>query len=305
VTPAEIASELARRVDSVVPELLAAARRCGGYWSCGSVEGEPGNSLYVHRTGVRIGKWRDCATDEFGDLIDLIRLTKRLDLHGACDWGRAFIGVTEVTTSKRGDDEEKGRRDALRIWRESVAAPGTPVEIYLRSRGIEIAPPPSLRFHPALFHPLAGRSFPAMVCAVSGPDRRLHAIQRVYLAENGAGKAEVEKPKLARGPLLNGAVRLAPATTVLGLCEGPETGMSVMQLHRVAVWCALGRRMDAVAIPETVARLVIFADRGAPGISAAEKAMEAHRLPGRRIEIVLPDAGFGDFNDMLRGRAAA
>jgi putative DNA primase/helicase len=54
---------------------------------------------------------------------------------------------------------------ALSIWQSTTAACGTRVEIYLRSRGLTIPPPPKLRFHPGLKHPL-GNIWPAMVALV-------------------------------------------------------------------------------------------------------------------------------------------
>ena len=57
---------------------------------------------------------------------------------------------------------------ALAIWQASRAAPGTLVSDYLKSRGITIAPPRSIRYHPALRHAPTGLSLPAMVCAVQG-----------------------------------------------------------------------------------------------------------------------------------------
>jgi Toprim domain len=306
VTPAQLAAALAKRVDTVAPALLPAARRSGGYWSAGSVEGERGGSLYIHRTGARAGKWCDAATDQHGDLLDLVQLVKRVDLHGACDWARDFVGITEPRSNKaRTDDDERGELDARQIWRGSEDARGTRAETYFQARRIMVEAPPSVRFHGALGYRPSGLILPAVVCAVSGPDRRVHAVQRIYLTLDGSDKAGVAQPKMTRGPMRDGAVRLAPAARELGLAEGPETALSAMQLHGIPTWAALGRRMDAVAIPETVERLVIFADNGEPGQLAAEKAAEAHRRPSRTVEIIYPAPEFKDFNDVLTGKKRA
>ena len=55
---------------------------------------------------------------------------------------------------------------ALAIWRGSQSAEGTPVETYLRSRGLTIPVPPSIRFHAGLKHP-SGGVWPAMVALVT------------------------------------------------------------------------------------------------------------------------------------------
>lgn len=51
---------------------------------------------------------------------------------------------------------------ALALWRGARSAKGTPVETYLRSRGLTIPIPPSIRFHMGLKHP-SGGIWPAMV----------------------------------------------------------------------------------------------------------------------------------------------
>ncbi|HEX5864835.1 MAG TPA: hypothetical protein VF014_11390 [Casimicrobiaceae bacterium] len=86
-------------------------------------------------------------------------------------------------------DVLKRTEAALAIWRASQAVVGTPAETYLRSRGLELAAPPTLRFHPGLKHP-SGGIWPAMVALVTqGSDGTPLAIHRTFLAP-GAGKAK-------------------------------------------------------------------------------------------------------------------
>ena len=68
----EISARLAERAEEVARALLPNGRRCGAEWRCGSIGGEPGGSLGVRRTGAKAGVWRDFATEEGGDLIDLV-----------------------------------------------------------------------------------------------------------------------------------------------------------------------------------------------------------------------------------------
>ena len=58
---------------------------------------------------------------------------------------------------------------ALKIWRSAAPATNTLAETYLKSRGIDITPPASLRFHPALRH-RSGGLWPAMIGLVRGSD---------------------------------------------------------------------------------------------------------------------------------------
>ncbi len=75
---------------------------------------------------------------------------------------------------------------------------GSPVEAYLRSRGIRIPPPAALRFN-RLKHP-SGTRWPAMVALVTQGDTGLPlAIHRTFLDQDGSGKAPVSPEKMMLG----------------------------------------------------------------------------------------------------------
>jgi DNA primase len=301
----QLAEALAARIDELVPRLLPLARRRGAYWSIGNTDGEPGDSLYVRRHGERAGGWTDTATREFGDALDLVAVVLRLDLRGAMREARGFLGITDgkpwqpPPPSAEVIKIDHGLRAALlEIWRGTMLPQGTAAERYLRNRGITLPLPPSLRFHPRLHYPRSGLQKPCLVAAVSGPDRLITAIQRIYITGNGK-KADVSNPKLTVGRLGNGAVRLGAASDRLGIAEGLETGLSAMQVFGVPVWCALGTRLDGVAIPDTVTVLAILADNDDPGRRAAERAVHAHERLGRTVEVRYPPHGLKDWNDAL------
>jgi DNA primase len=144
---------------------------------------------------------------------------------------------------------------------------------------------------------------PALVAAISGPEGKITAVHRIYLRSDGRGKAAVSSPKMTLGRFRDGACRLARAGRELGLAEGIETGLSAMEIHRIPVWAACGSRMDAIAIPDDVERLVIFADNGVAGIQAAERAATQHERPGRTVEIKPPPPPHKDWNDVARARS--
>ena len=88
----------------------------------------------------------------------------------------------------KADHPGETRRDALKrtetalaIWSASESAEGTPVEAYLRSRGLAIPVPPSIRFHAGLRH-LSETVWPAMVALVRhGIDGKPVGIHRTFL----------------------------------------------------------------------------------------------------------------------------
>jgi putative DNA primase/helicase len=97
-----------------------------------------------------------------------------------------------------------------------------------------------------------------------------------------------------------GAVMLAPANDTLGLAEGVETALSAIMLLDIPVWATLGsERLAHIAIPDSVTRLILLPDNDRAGRIGAAKAMEAHAMPGRTIEVLRPPLGFNDWNDVL------
>jgi len=194
---------------------------------------------------------------------------------------------------------------ALAIWQETVSAFDTATESYLRHRGIGLYVPESLRHHRALKHYPTGLTFDAMVASVQDSTGQIVAAHRSYLLPDGTGKAQVSSPKMALGPLGDGAVRLAGSAPAMGLAEGIETGLSVMEQFEIGVWCALGSRLDAVSFPNEVREIQIFADNGEAGRRAAEKAAERLYSEGRRVFLRFPPPEYSDWNDVLMGKVAA
>jgi putative DNA primase/helicase len=187
---------------------------------------------------------------------------------------------------------------ALELWRSAIPAQGTLAEQYLRSRGITIEIPPTLRFIPSVDY-LPRVSFPAMVAAVQGPDRRVVACQLTFLKRDGSGKAPVSAPRKTIGKLGSGAVRLGPAGDAVALAEGTETALAVMQLSGMACWASLGAaRIHTIRLPSTVREVWHFPDSDDAGLTSVSKVFAAFS-PVRRVVMQSPPKGFGDWNDYL------
>lgn len=89
----ELSIRLAMQAESVAAMLLPNGKRSGVHWVAGNVEGDRGESLKVTITGGHAGRWRDFATDEHGDLIDLWAASRRLSLAEALQEVRDHLGV--------------------------------------------------------------------------------------------------------------------------------------------------------------------------------------------------------------------
>jgi putative DNA primase/helicase len=192
---------------------------------------------------------------------------------------------------------------ALNIWRAALPAADTLVETYLRSRGIKLTPPASLRFHPALQHP-SGRLWPAMIALVTrGTDDKPVAIHRTFLARDGRDKTPVVPQKMMLGPCLGGAVRLGNANPDgwLMLAEGIETTLSVMQACGLPGWAALSSNgLRNLTLPPAAKMVLACADNDANGVGrrAAHDAAERFLREGRRVRVSTPPTPGMDFNDM-------
>lgn len=205
----------------------------------------------------------------------------------------------------RPDDGAIKRSEAARrLWNSAVAPRETPVAAYLNGRGITVDIPPSIRYLASAKHVDTGLYLPCMIAAVTRwPGREVIAVHRTYLKSKGDGKAPVSCPKMALGPISGAAVRLAAATDTLGIAEGIETALSAMQLYGDPVWAACGSNLAGVVIPDSVKRVVIYADNGEAGERAADKAAAVFHGQGRKVTISRPIDGYGDFNDYLRVQA--
>lgn len=199
-------------------------------------------------------------------------------------------------------DERERRKKARELWFGAKDASGTPVETYLRSRAIRLRVPPSIRFAPRCRHP-HGDDLPALVGAIQDGEGKITGVQRIYLAADGAGKADVTPTKATLGPMKDGAVRLAKAGEILGLAEGIETALSARQLFSIPVWATLGaNRLGAVTLPECVKRIYIFADTGEVGLREAYKAADTYLELGIGCIVQPPEPCFSDWNDVLTGK---
>lgn len=244
-----------------------------------------------------------------GDILDWWQRAEGLSFEEATARLRREAGATPAPierddrNSSRDHEAARKQAEALAIWRAARPIAGTIAEAYLReARRIGVALPDCLRFHPRLaVGPRELGDAPAMVAAVTDLAGELVAVQRTFLLPDGSGKAAVERPKRALGPVGLGAVRLAPATMIIGIAEGIETGLSAMELFRVPVWCVLGSNLARIELPAFVRNVAIFADRGEAGERAAAIAARAFHEQKRKVAVRYAAQG-KDFNDELKAR---
>jgi hypothetical protein len=282
--------------------------------------------------------WKDFAGGDGGDALDLVAQTLfGGDMRRAIEWSRAWLGLTDERPSvparpapaaaKVEDDGGRFRTAcALRLFDNShPRIADTPVQAYLRSRGINIRElgrqPGTLRYHPALNCVEAGRPLPAMLAAVTGPNGAFVALHRTWLQRTAEGwrKANLQAPKKTLGPLAGGAVHLwrgdsgkplhqaAPGESVV-VAEGIETGLSIAIAcpeRRVLAALSIGN-MASLVLPPAVAEVIIAADNDAPqstATQALQRAIDRFVTEGRTVRIARSPIG-SDMNDALAASEA-
>lgn len=310
-----LTARLAREAEAVCRHYLPAGQKSGRYWLVGDIQGSPGRSMFVRLTGPdrgkgAAGKWTDAATGEHGDLLDVIReCCGFTDFRDVAEEARRFLNLPRPEPEKQSRPPSpvpSGSAAAgRRLFAMSQPIAGTPVETYLRNRGITaLHETGALRFHPACYYRPEGggatRQLPAIVAAVTELAGRQTGAHRTWLAADGSGKADVETPRRAMGDLLGHGVRFGVAQDVLAAGEGIETVLSARSASTdMPVLAALSAaHLAAILFPEQLRRLYILRDRDPAGEGARETLLARAAEAGIEAQALTPR--LCDFNEDLR-----
>jgi Toprim domain len=321
----ENASELARRLagqaEAVCRYYLSNGRREGRYWLIGDVKNTPGRSMFVRLNGPEggkgaAGKWTDAATGEHGDLLDVIRASCGLiDFKDVADEARSFLSLPhpqpEPSERKyRSASAPAGSPEAARrLFAISQPIHRTPVESYLRNRGITaLHETGSLRFHPRCYYRpdehAPTETWPAMIASVTDLAGHLTGAHRTWLDPGGFseatfGKAPIDTPRRAMGDLLGHAVRFGAASEVMAAGEGIETILSLRSALPVMPMVAAlsAAHLSAILFPDSLRRLYIARDDDPAGDGAMATLIDRANTAG--IEAVVLSPTLGDFNEDL------
>jgi len=208
--------------------------------------------------------------------------------------------------------QERARRDDFvrRIWQQTWAtalpARGSPIEPWLRHRGIDPAKLDldrlPLRWAPCC--PMGKSVAHAMVALMTEPSTNWSCgIHRTFLLPDGTGKAAVNRVRQMLGAA--GIVRLSPDDEVilgLGIAEGIETSLAVMAAGWRPVWAA--GSLDAIRrfpVLSGIESLTIFADPKPHEVAGARACAYRWAEAGREATVRIPRGG--DWNDALRKAA--
>lgn len=314
--------------------------------------GGVGDSMAVHLSSARAGIWMHAGAGRQGDALDLVAyLATADDKTAAIKWARSWLGLdgtdpaaltrTRAAQEQRAKavetedaDAEQRKRAAKAIFLAGTEKlTGTPVEAYLRGRGLPIAALPypvrALRYHPELFHKGSNRKWPAMVGAIVDQAGLIIAVHRTWLCVRGDGtvtKAPVENPKMTLGSFRGGVIRLWRGTRVdpktgeikqgrrinerkepfeVDLAEGIEDGLTValaVEEATVLVGVSLGN-MASIRLPDQAQTVNLWQQNDAPGSPAAAafgKVIGHFQQEGRRVCLCRAPEGIKDVNDVVK-----
>jgi len=309
-----LSKALSERVEAVCKYYLPHGKRVDRYWIIGDVRNTKGGSMKVRLSpsgGYPAGRWVDYSSGEYGDLLDVIRLSQGLgSLRDTIREARAFLSLPQTTndlsllTSKSPSDDKR-EMAVKRLW--SIARPitGTLAERYLKSRGIALnGDMPSLRFHSRCFFKSGNKTqhLPAMIAAFTNDKGDITGLHRTFLDRSGLSKATIENPRKAMGEVSGSSISFGTSSgaDVQLVGEGIETVLSLHTFMPSLVMQAAGSATHLAAIPfgASLRRLYIAHDNDAAGSDATERLMERAVQSGIETLVLMPH--HSDFNDDLR-----
>lgn len=189
-----------------------------------------------------------------------------------------------------------------------------PATLYLRGRGITGISSYGIRFHPELPYYDQGAfvgKFPAMVAKVCNVQGKGETYHLTYLTVNGK-KADVSASKKIMPPIRTisgGAIRLSPAADHIGITEGIENGLAVMEGEGIPCWAAVSAGgLESFEAPQGIKRISIFADNDTnftghkAAYSLANRMIVRHGIEASVIVRGGPGEDYLDF--LIRSRRA-
>jgi Toprim domain len=258
LTIADLKALLLERLDGLVAELVPGAHSKAAHFEARSPlrTDRSGGSFIIWRRGKGAGAWKDFASDDKGDVLDLIACAAcgancpptKEERVAAIKWAKAWLGLAaedpaararvrerakrQATDAQKRDEEARRqrRRRAFDLWIGARDWRDTIVETYLRARGIFTERLENLddgvRFMPRLDHWTEHHTGPAMLAAFRHPVHGFCGLHATFLRPDGSGKADVDKPKLMLGQVSGCALRLTRGESALTLTDAERAGVA-------------------------------------------------------------------------------
>ena len=265
-----------------------------------------GGSTSVVISGPKSGSFYSFEERVGGKMLGAIMFAHDLSSREAVEFARRWLGedtyrrprLRPRPVAEPSDDERIN--NARRVWAQAGPPEGTPGDVYLRSRGIEIDVwPPAIRWHRKGM----------LVFAIGNPDEPT-AIQRIYIKPDGSPVIDEggAKKKRSLGQMQGQAIHFPGPEEGLCLAEGPETALSVWRATGRETWAAAGT-ISGVNLGEipTSRPIIVCRDDdavGSPSRKSLNKTIREWRSEGRTVLTAQPwewsRYDKSDFNDALQ-----
>lgn len=254
--------------------LLPRGKREGREYVAGDINGSEGKSLKVSLSGDRAGRWKDFATGQGGDLIDLWAAARHVSIADALKEARNHLGLAEAPKFS-GSKPASYRKPE----RPKVAKPKGAVLTYLHSRGLTDATI-------AAFRVAANEADDEIVFPFL---RGGELVNCKYLKlDRPNSKKQVRQEKDAE-PCLFGWQAVPESAREIVICEGEIDAMSWSQMGfpALSVWSGAGNlqwlenEWDRLAVFD---RIYVAFDADDAGRSGAAALVE--RLGRARCRLV-------------------
>lgn len=284
-------------IDYIKPEELT--KRLGGRWYgsygaapcplCQPDQRKDRNALTVNLNGGRLLLHCKKSECNFKDILIAAGITTgkfEIDKLAMLNAERQRIVQTATSKSR-----------ARKTWSLGQSIQGTKGDAYLRGRGITCELPDVLRWLPDIYHGPSRRYCAAMLANVT-----TGGLHRAFFTKHG--KRLGENSKMMLGPCAGGAVRLSDSGGPLVVCEGIETGLSLLSgfldgPHKV--WAALSTSgISGLQLQTEPGPLIIASDGDEAGRQAADKLGTRAVSQGWDVYLMMAPEGM-DWNDVLQG----
>lgn len=250
------------------------------------------------------GRWI-CSQCGAGSGVDMVMRLLRVEYKEACREIGKIVGAAKPSPIRVGPNISVVKKDMNAIWSTAHDLDAVrPVALWWERRVGFVPKSVELKSHTSLRCGNDG-DFCAMVAKVRDVAGNPVNLHRTYMTEDGQ-KAPVSSPRrVMPAPIPEGsAVRLTPATDVLGIAEGLETAVAATKLFGVPCWAALNAFNLQKWLPPEGVRVVIFGDNDASFTGQMSAHTLAHALTKKKfsVEVKIPDKAGWDWADMLEAQ---
>ena len=219
----EIAQQLEAHAGEIAAYLLPQGKKAGSEWKVGGVDGQPGQSLSVRVSGAKRGVWKDFATDQGGDLLDLWSAVRCCSVAEAMRQAAQYLGLNLAMPERPAKAYTRPQRAA------DVVKPKAGARDWLLGRGLTEATLDAFKIGEQI---RGGKTYAVFPSLRDG--ELVNAKSR-----NVADKRDMRQEAGAE-PCLFGWHLIDPKARAVVLTEGEIDAMTLHQVGQAALSCNAG-----------------------------------------------------------------